>query len=291
MIAHEPTWLRLLSGDRGELREDFLRSQLGDAFDVFLDGGMLVHSRSAAEGLCTVCDHAPHAAPITHWSEDGDRFWMDCPHEGTVEAPAAMARLYAIEIAGVLSTLAKCFDLDGSEVFALIPETFWRIGRIQIANQFVTLYFARGLHEPAALDAVAGKNAEGGGDGLGIVLTPSPIARHARRLRYGWLVPLAHVVTLNEAGFRTKLEPFERLVSASKTPSLGVGRPAKDPERSRELFLERRELGELLGSRTHEAREIRRLRQAEEGHDAPSESAIRNHIKKLYTEHRSSSAS
>lgn len=290
MIVHELAWLRLLNERQGELREDFLRSQLGDAFDVFLDRGMLVHTRSATEGLCTACDHAPHAAAITHWSEDGGTFWMDCPYEGPVEAPAAMARLYALEIAGVLSNLAKCFDLDGSEVFALIPETFWRIGRIQIATQFVTLYFARGLHEPAALDAVADKNAEGGGDGLAIVLTPSPIARHARGLRYGCLVPLAHVVTLNEAGFRTKLEPLERVVSVSRTSSLGIGRPAKDPERSRELFLQRRELGELLGSRTREALEIRRLRRAEEGHDAPSESAIRNHIKKLYTEHKSSSA-
>lgn len=149
------TLSQLLESSRLTVTNDELADMMDGLRDVMVDLKILVPTRSATHVVCNAC-HEDHVEEVVRIKTGKDVvFRLRCPDAGLVDVPADRLRQWTLDVPRVAAALAGGISPDGSAE-AVIPDSVWQIGSVEIAGVTYGVVFAR-ENGVASMATVTGK--------------------------------------------------------------------------------------------------------------------------------------
>jgi len=146
---------QLLESSRATITNDELADMTDGSRDVLVDLKILVPTRSATHVVCDAC-HEDHVEVVVRIKIGKDVvFRMRCPDAGPVDVPADRLRQWALDTPRLVSLLSAGIGPTNS-VEAVVPQSAWRLGSVEIAGVAIGVVLVRGSGT-SSLKAVANK--------------------------------------------------------------------------------------------------------------------------------------
>lgn len=145
----------LLESSRATITQDELSALTDDVRDAMLDLKILVPTRPATHVVCNACheDHIEEVVRIKSGKEVA--FRMICPNSGWIDVPADRLRQWTLDASRLVSLLSAAIG-PANSAEAVVPDSAWRLGSVEIAGVVFGVVLVRGSGT-SSLEAVAGK--------------------------------------------------------------------------------------------------------------------------------------
>lgn len=149
------TLSQLLESSRATVTNDELADLTDGSRDAMVDLKILVPTRPAKHVVCNAC-HDDHVQEVLRIKSGNDVvFRARCPDAGWVDVPADRLRQWTLDVPRVVAVLAGGITPGGS-VEAVISNSVWQLGSVEIAGVTLSVVFARDAGV-ASLATVTGK--------------------------------------------------------------------------------------------------------------------------------------
>lgn len=145
----------LLESSRATITNDELADLTDGSRDVLVDLKILVPTRSATHVVCNAC-HEDHVEEVVRIKNGKDVvFRLRCPESGLVDVPADRLRQWTLDATRLVSLLSAGIG-PANSAEAVVPDSAWRLGSVEIAGVALGVVLVRGSGT-SSLETVATK--------------------------------------------------------------------------------------------------------------------------------------
>lgn len=149
------TLSQLLESSRATITNDELADLTDGSRDVLVDLKILVPTRSATHVVCNAC-HEDHVEEVVRIKTGKDVFFrLRCPDAGLIDVPADRLRQWTLDAPRLVSLLSAGIG-PANSAEAVVPDSAWRLGSVEIAGVALGVVLVRGSGT-SSLETVASK--------------------------------------------------------------------------------------------------------------------------------------